>query len=115
MSDIVVTWPQVKPLADYLAELDRALREDLLINYRVAFLPSAPLRRCYMVYAGQVRGWCMIVESKLRGEGEVDGWPAGKYIVRSPWWHPVEPVPMRGFQGWRYFNYREALEAHDGR
>lgn len=113
--DLIVTWPKTTPLQDYLDELAHAERDDLVINYRVAHLPRLKLEpgnaaRCYMVYDGQVRGWCQMLGVAWRGPGEVRRvgdsgfWPEGSYIIRSPTWHPVEPLRMRGFQGWRYFD-----------
>lgn len=127
--DIVVTWPKSKPLTAYLAELRRAEYEGLVINYRVARLPRWSPRnvdlwgrvrpvcagrpaRCYMVYDGAVRGWCEILYACERDDGEVEGWPAGKYIVRDPKWHHLEtPIPMSGFQGWRWFDGGPPTEA----
>lgn len=75
--------------------------------------------RCYMVYDGFVRGYGWILSVEERGEHEVSRvsyrdddpeqpgwagfWPAGWYVVRDPHWYPVEPVPMKGFQGWRWY------------
>lgn len=132
--DIVVTWPKGTPLGSYLANLELAKRDELVINYRVARLPSwddaiadhdviswpygVEHPRCYMVHDGAVRGWCEILYCCERADGEVDGWPAGLYLVRSPEWHPLErPVQMAGFRGWRWFDRRrvpatvEELEA----
>lgn len=118
--DIVVTWPKTKPLLDYLAELRQADRAGDLINFRVRHLPTwhdqigdhrwngwpwgRTRPRCYMVHDGAVRGWCRIAGTCWRDDGEVAGWPAGWYIVRDPWWTPIEPVPMRGFRGWRWYS-----------
>lgn len=118
--DIVVTWPKTKPLEVYLGTLRRAAREGLVINYRVRHLPmwddaindhgvtgwayGAEHPRCYQVHDGKVRGWTEVVYTCERAAGEVDGWPAGLYIVRNPEWHPVEPTPMAGFRGWRWYS-----------
>lgn len=118
--DIVVTWPKSKPLGSYLADLAIAKARDLFINYRVSRLPvwrqamddhgwlgwpyGAEHPRCYMVHDGAVRGWCEVVGARFRKAGEVTGWPAGFYVVRSPEWHDVAlPLRMAGFRGWRYF------------
>lgn len=119
--DIVLTWPKSRPLESYVSELARAERERMVINYRVASFPTwndqeawwdhgalcfggygSDSPRCYMVHDGAVRGWCEIVYCCAREDGEVDGWPAGKYIVRDPTWHPIEPFPMEGFRGYRW-------------
>lgn len=109
--DIVVTWPKTLPLEDYVAELRSAERRGDVINFRVAHPPwDAIGGRCFMVHDGAVRGWNRIVEVLHRDEGEVRDvrsgghWPAGFYVVREPIWFPVvPPIPMRGFQGWRWY------------
>ena len=123
--DIVVTWPKTKRYAAYVGELARARREGLVINYRVARLPawshevafwdhgslcfgSYPTEppRCYVVHSGFVRGWSPILYCCQRKTGEVDGWPSGLYIVRSPEWNAIpvsEQIPMAGFRGTRWF------------
>lgn len=108
MSAIVVTWPKTKPLEGYLRALANARQNAQVINFRVARLPRVTPMRCYRVYDGAVRGWTSVVELVARGERQVadpDGgyWPAGNYIACSPWWHAIDPIPMRGFQGWRWF------------
>jgi hypothetical protein len=110
--DVIVTWPQSRPLDSYLAELKRAARDGLVINYRVSRLPATKPRRCYMVHSGMVRGWCDVLSVERRGEGDVRRaendsgfWPGGYYIVRSPVWHALKnPLPMRGFQSWRWYD-----------
>lgn len=117
--NIVVTWPKTKPLEVYLGTLRRAFLKGLVINYRVRHLPTwddATLEHdvlgwpfgverphCYHVHDGAVRGWTEVLYGCHRHDGEVDGWPAGLYIVRSPEWHPVDPTPMAGFRGWRWY------------
>lgn len=112
--DIVVTWPSRRPLGSYLAELQHARREGLVVNFRIARAPSRPVRRCYVVHSGYVRGWSPVIEVRRRGAGEVARvrsdndsglWPAGVYVVRDPEWNPLrKEVPMRGFQGWRWID-----------
>lgn len=106
---IVITWPKSRSLESYLAELDKAEREGLLINYR---LPTRLLRRdlerCYVVHDGAIRGWNEILSVDWKEDGMVKDpttdafWPAGCYIVRDPHWNPIDPVPMKGFRGFRY-------------
>lgn len=112
--DIVVTWPKRKPLEVYLHELERAVEDKLEINFRVPTPPAEKPERCYIVHTGHVRGYNLVREITWRGEREVarvvsdafsGWWPAGWYVVRAPEWHPIEPIiPMRGFQGFRYFD-----------
>lgn len=118
MIDIVVTWPKARALDDYLGELQSAVNLDLEINYKVPTLPREIPRRCFMVHSGYVRGYNVV-----RGMGERDDvidpktgapFPRGLYIIRNPRWYPLDDqIPMRGFQGWRYFDEEEARAAHN--
>lgn len=109
--DIVATWPQTRELESYLAELKRAEKQNLVINYRVGRLPKTQPERCYMVHSGSICGWCEVVDMCWRGQGQVQDpvtkafmFP-GYYIVRSPKWHALKtPVEMSGFQGWRWID-----------
>jgi hypothetical protein len=123
--DIVATWPKSRPLSSYLDELLRAYRLGLQINYRVARLPHLPFAaweerpgRCYMVHDGAVRGYNEIDRfthrSDVRDPITNLFMPPGFYIVRDPRWHPIDPIPMAGFQGWRWFDEEEARHASDG-
>jgi hypothetical protein len=106
---IVVTWPKSRPLSSYLEELAKASRNDEFIHYRVPSLPSIPFgARCYQVHDGAIRGWLTMLGFS-DGSGVIDpitglSWPKGNYIVRLPRWHPVDPIPMQGFRGWRYYD-----------
>jgi hypothetical protein len=115
--DIAVTWPKTRPLGSYYAELENARRDRLDINFRIPMCPRQRPERCYMVYDGQVRCWTAIKDILWRGTLTVrdpitgNFWPPGYYIVRSPRYHEIQPVPMKGFQGFRYIN-REEVEPH---
>jgi hypothetical protein len=114
---LVLTWPRSRPLESYLAELREAEARDLVINYRVASRPRVEAGgRCYMAHGGALRGWSEILGIEERGRHEVRDpaggyWPPGIYVVRSPRWHAIEPVPMRGFQGYRYLPEANLPEA----
>lgn len=125
MNDIILTWPRDRPLQSYLDELVKAENDGLVINFRVAHPPRDAivsgnqvsvsfrgvqrLPKCYMVHDGYVRGYLEVLEVAYKGsgivhdtQGDPNRYPAGWYIVRHPKWHPIDPVPMRGFQGFRY-------------
>lgn len=106
---IVVTWPKKRSLESYLSELRTAEAQGKVIHFRVPSYPTIPYGgRCYMVHDGFVRGY-LITLGFSNGTGVIDPitgeiWPFGKYVVRNPHWNPVDPVPMKGFQGWRYYD-----------
>lgn len=110
MADIILTWPKGRTLESYVTALGEAFRNDELINFRVSNLPKDAYEydRVYMVHDGHVRGYNWLHSFALRGENEVKDpitgafWPEGKYIVRHPGWKAITPIPMKGFQGWRY-------------
>lgn len=116
--DLIVTWPKGRGFSSYLLELRKAEAEGLQINYRVPSRPkTSPLvngrrARCYLVHSGKIRGYNEILGVKYRLDGEVvrvrsdalaGYWPEGWYIVRSPTFHHVTPVDMKGFQGYHYW------------
>lgn len=115
---IVLTWPKSVPLQNYMAQLERADREDKSILFKVSAFPAKAKvgDRCYMVHSGFVRGWSLI-EAFHDGDGpdavrSGESWGAGKYIVRSPKWHFLQAQPqMKGFQGFRYANREWGLLA----
>lgn len=109
MKDLAVTWPKGSPLSVYLERLEYAVAYGLEINFRVPSKPRVTPERCYMVHDGKLRGYNLIRSIEYRGPREVEKagggfWPEGWYIVRAPEWHPILPVPMRGFQGYRYID-----------
>ena len=64
--------------------------------------------RCYYVEDAYVRGFAIVnkIEYHKGWTCETTGydWHAGWYVemdARS--WRWIQPIPMRGFQGWRYF------------
>jgi hypothetical protein len=128
MQDLVATWPKTRPFQSYLDELRKASESGQLINYRVSKLPkvgfldwSGRPKRCYMIYAGLVRGYNEIVALDAYGEGEIldpitgNYWPAGNYIVRDPEWYPVPQIVKQSFVGWRYFQYEDRKACREGR
>lgn len=116
--DIVVTWPKSRSLQSYLDELERADREDKLINFRISSIPKEDVTRCFMVHDGAVRGYTNVLKVDIYQRGEIrdpitgHAWPDGIYITRDPEWYPIEPIPMKGFQGFRYFKEIDVREIH---
>lgn len=109
MKDLVITWPKKRSLQSYLDELMKAIEAGKVINFRVPTLPKEKCEFCFVVYDGKIRGFTRIREYAVIGDNEVEDpitgefWPAGNYLVRIPYWHPLDdPIPMKGFQGYRY-------------
>lgn len=117
VTDIAVTWPKSRPLGSYYIELENASTSGLLINFRVSSLPKTMPERCYMVHDGAVRCWNRVVDMCWQPGGRVLDPATGRfmrpgyYIVRDPAYVELPaPVPMRGFQGFRYVDRREMGE-----
>lgn len=126
MTDVVVTWPKSRPFGSYIAELENAKREGLNINYRVRNPPGRTrffegvgdddTPRLYRVHDDKVRGYTPVLGVTFRDEGTVarvasdlmtGHWPAGWYIVCEPVFYDIEPVEMKGFRGWRWYDRAE--------
>lgn len=121
MTDIVVTWPKTRRFGSYVAACHDARRRGLVINFRVAnppprarlFEEGPQPPRVYRVHDGIVRGYTPLRAVTLHDEGVVarvaddpiqGDWPAGWYIVCAPHFIDCEPLAMKGFQNWRWFD-----------
>lgn len=110
MNAWVVTVPQTVAWSDYTRELAAVEDGHAVMNYRLPHVPK-DLRvgdRCYIVHAGQVRGWMAIVGRQVqhapwRCSTSGRTWPAGVYIQRSGPFHPTNGPAMVGFRGIRKF------------
>jgi len=112
--NIVITWPKTRALGSYLAELAKAEERGHVAYYRLSSRPDVKEGdRCYHVHDGKVRGYLSVLgmtEFPLDGHAPIDNvtgkhFQPGIYVERHPHWFAINPVPMRGFQGFRY--YRE--------
>lgn len=103
--DIAITIPKSTRWEDYEEEL-AAARAGEVLNFKVRQFPrTEPGRRCYVVHDGAVRGWMHISglsEKAFTCTTTGKRWE-GKFIERTGEFHPLEePVPMKGFMGFRY-------------
>jgi len=104
--DIVITIPKSVKWDDYQKEIDAVKDGSQVMNFKVNHFPKTePGNKCYLVHDGNIRGWMEIV-----GLSEEDFTCTttgkdfkGKFIQRSGPFHKIEPMPMKGFQGFRYF------------
>lgn len=123
--DIVITLPQKIEWEDYQSELDDVADGSGVLNYRIPgtsfTLNPGQGNRCYLVWRGKVRGWMLITGIDCKADGftcQTTGrwWPPGVYIQRSGPFHRLKnPIPMKGFRGWRRAPDEWRKEAPDGK
>lgn len=64
--------------------------------------------RIYYVENGFIRGFCTIVRRQIVNTGRIcattgKAWLPGVYVfMDATTWHWIEPIPHKGFQGYRY-------------
>ena len=104
--NIVVTVPKSIKWEDYEKELDAVKDYKQVMNFKVSNFPKVEKgSKCYIVHNGEVKGWMEIVgTSEKEFDCSTTGkkWK-GKFIERSGPFHKIDPIPMKGFQGFRYF------------
>lgn len=106
-SDIVITIPSSIKWEDYQMEIDDALKNNYVLNYKVSSFPKRTRKgnKCYLVYNNNIVGWLPIIgfeEKEFTCQTTGKKW-MGKFIVRGPQFTRIEPIPMKGFRGFRYF------------
>ena len=111
--DIIITLPSNVEWEDYEKELKEVEDGKNILNFKVNNFPklSKVGDKCYLNYKGNIIGWMYIT-----GLSEKDficnitgkEWK-GKFIERSGKFNKINPIPMKGFQGFRYFNLNEKI------
>lgn len=105
--DIVITLPKTIKWSDYEKELDTVKDGKQVMNFKVGHFPKiSPGAKCYILHDGFVRGWMTVVklsEKNFTCSTTGKEWK-GKFIERTGKFNKIEPIPMQGFQGFRYFN-----------
>lgn len=105
--DIVITLPKSIKWSDYSKELDEVKDGSSVMNFKLnAFPNTAAGKKCYVVHNGAIRGWMEIVgltEKDFICSTTGKKWK-GKFVQRSGEFHFIDPIPMKGFQGFRYYN-----------
>lgn len=107
---VCITVPKTIKWEDYMAEINDALVNNYELNFKV---PTCPQKvkagdRCYVCYDGYIRGWMTITSIIKRTAGfncltTGKQWEPGYYIIRKGEFHYLDnPVPMKGFMGYRY-------------
>lgn len=106
---IVVTLPSNISWENYQKELDKVKDYEEVMNFKVYNFPKGIKHgdKCYVVHRGYVIGWMKIIgfsekDFKCSTTGKQY---SGKFIERSGPFHYLDTqIPMKGFQGFRYFN-----------
>jgi hypothetical protein len=106
--DIIITLPSKINWDDYQKELDAVKGGKAVLNFKVPFFPkeTGVGCKCYLIYKGYVRGWMKIVgmvEKEFNCEVTGKKWK-GKFIQRSGEFNKIPPIPMKGFQGFKYLD-----------
>ncbi len=65
------------------------------IYWRLPQVPARPVDRVYFVWDGAVRAWRKV----LGFEGEYEG----AIVMLDSEHHTIEPLPMKSFQGYHWF------------
>lgn len=109
---IIITLPSSIKWEDYTRELNAVKDYNRTLNFKVHNFPKGIKKgdKCYLVHQGFIKGWMEIVgfsEKDFNCETTGKQWK-GKFIERSgPFHYLTQPLPMTGFQGFRYFNIEE--------
>lgn len=106
---IIVTLPSNIEWSDYEKELSKVKDYSEVMNFKVYNFPKGIHRgdKCYVTHRGFVKGWMKIIGFSEKNficttTGKEYN---GKFIERSGPFHYIDQqIPMRCFQGFRYFN-----------
>ena len=109
--DIIITIPSTINWETYQKELDFVKDGKNVLNFKVSNFPKMTNvgDKCYLNYKGSIIGWMNITglfQKDFTCSTTGKEWN-GKFIERSGEFHPIKPIPMKGFQGFRYFNTNE--------
>ena len=108
---LLITLPSSIEWSDYEKELKNVEDESQVMNFKVPFLPKNihHLKRVYLIYQGNIVGWQKFVgtsDKPFKCTTTNKNWD-GKFIQRTGPFHKIDPIPYKGFQGFRYYNYTE--------
>jgi len=106
--NIVITLPKKILWKQYEKELQDVKSGDKVLNFKVSNFPKNTKvgNKCYLVHDSSVVGWMNIVgfeEKEFKCETTGKKWK-GKFIQRSGTFHKIDPIKMKGFQGFRYYS-----------
>jgi len=119
--DIIVTTPKSQ-MANAAQEAAEAVEAGGGLYFRRFHSTAGPQKigrndRIYYVENGYVRGYAVVRELRhvgpggLRCETTRRVWAQGLYaLMAADSWHWIRPIPMKGFQGFRYVHPRSLGE-----
>ena len=110
--NICITIPATIDWNDYQKEIDQVKDYKQVMNYKCNRLPSkadrSNIKKCYLCYKGNVIGWMEVVgfveDYKFDCTTTGNNW-SGNFIQRSGPFHRIDPIPMKGFRGFRYVDF----------
>ena len=105
--DIIVTIPKSISWKNYQKELKAVESGNQVMNFKVPRLPKQAKvgDKCYLCHNGYVIGWMKIVGMQSGGfvcTTTGTNWE-GNFIQRGGRFNKIKPIPMKGFQGFKYF------------
>lgn len=112
MADIILTIPKSFGWERFKQELSVIKSGTYIKSFKVAHLPKTEIgERCYILYNGLIRGYLIIEGFDTTGftcttTGKY--WKSGNFINVSGEFTTIDPIPMKGFQGFRYFSRIES-------
>lgn len=103
--DIIITIPKTINWEDYELELDKA-SNGAVLNFKVSNFPKSNIGdKCYLLHNGYIKGYMIISglsEKEFTCSTTHKNWK-GKFIERTGEFYKITPIPMKGFQGFRYY------------
>ena len=104
--DIIITIPKNILWDDYQKELKKAENGEIM-NFKVSNFPKTEKGcKCYLCHDGFIKGYmiiCGMEEKEFNCTTTGKLW-RGKFIQRTGKFYSIDPIPCKGFQGFRYFN-----------
>jgi hypothetical protein len=104
--DIAITLPKNIEWSEYEKELNSVADGSQYLNFKVPNLPKYTKvgNKCYLVYRDYIVGWMEItglVKNDFICSTTGKHWD-GNFIQRSGKFNRIEPIPMKGFRGFKY-------------
>ena len=108
---LLITLPSSIKWEDYEKEFDAVKDEKQVMNFKVPFLPkdTKSIERVYLVYKGNIVGWQKFVgtsDKPFDCTTTGKSW-TGNFLQRTGEFHKINPIPYKGFQGFRYYSYND--------